>query len=406
MLASLLASIAFLAPSGKASNASSSNCPESGQVELSVAAPSLEGTISRLSMSWFNVEQDGTSPIFFTATLKNNLATEAKVRLLVGIQVTPTDSRLTAKYCTGGTCWAEKEVTWPITVPAGGIKVLNSNTLYSTSFEPGGIDPSNSPFRNLINGIGRLPQGQVKMQFALLCAKNSSAGKIKSSDLSSLASFDGFGAPVVISTDYRPVNGVNLLQPGAPGEFPDIFTSSPTFNFQSDLASSANFDYKGEPRFLLELWQLKHGESFAQCLQRRPEQSTTLDQPTAAFPANWAPLQTGERYVWRVRARERGPIASWIDAEAFGFRLAPLSSVTDPDWMNGKNLTEDQKRLLRLLARILGSRAETLITLSQDGTPTVASLRQDGTPMTLEALEELARAFEEGKNTVTDEGTR
>jgi len=406
MLGALITS-ALMALSGGAAKKSMYCTANPDQIGFHVSAPSLSGTITRLDFSWFNLEQDGTSPVFFTAKICNGSEDTLRLRMIVAILVTPTDPALASQCGTSG-CWAEEQITKPLAVAPHSSKFISSKDLYSSDYEPGGYDPANAPFRKLLTKLGRLPPSNIEMFFGLTCLENTVSNRVRGLTMAQLGEVVAYNhiAPQTFSAEYRPFDGVSLLQPGAAEGFPEIYNQSPVFTFQSALSDS-RYNYGADKRFQLQLWKLARGEVQAQCLSRRPDESLDLDEPQLIYPGSWAPLQAGERYVWRVQARDRGPVTAWIASEPYGFQVASLESRTaDPAWLSSaEGLTAEQLRLLRILARILGTRAGVLEQAVREGKVDVSSLNLDGKPLTVDALETMAKDFEAGKNSVIDAGT-
>jgi hypothetical protein len=391
-------------------NRANEMCSQSPElVTLKVSAPALSGTITRLDLSWFNLEQDGTSPVFFTSSICNGGEDTARVRMIVAILVTPTDPALAAQ-CGAGGCWAEQQITKVFEVPPHSTKLITSKDLYSSDFEPGGYTPANAPFRKLLTQLGRIPPSNVSMFFGLTCPQNKVGNRVRGlgmAELAQVVSYNHMNSQIITS-EYRPFDGVNLLQPGAAGAFPEIYNPTPLFSFQSELSDAMRFDYKNDRRFQLQLWKVLPGETQGQSLARRPDESLDLDASMVSYPSNWAPLQAGSSYLWRVQARDRGPVTGWLSSEAFGFRVASLSTTAaaDPAWLASlEGLSADQLRLLRALARVLGDRVDVLEKAVREGKVDPASLTLDGKAISITALEEMATDFEAGKNTVTRAGT-
>lgn len=378
----------------------------SEKLSLQVSAPSVTGTVTRLDLSWFGLEQDGSSPVFFTAHICNGNDAPARVRLIVGILVTPTDPKLAAE-CGAGGCWAEEEITKVLEIPANGTLALSSKDLYTSSYEPGGYDPANAPFRKLLSRLGRIPAADIKMFFGLTCEENKLNNRLRGKtwdELAEAVKYNHF-APQVIESQYRPFDGVSLLQPGGPEGFPEIWSTTPVFSFRSDIAGYEN--YGSDKRFQLNLWTLAKGEGQAQAVGRRPDQTLDLDAPLVAWPGNWPPLRAGESYVWRVLARDRGPVSGWLASEPYGFRVAPLGTagVEGPAWINElEGLTPEQMRLLRLLARVMGPKVSVLEQAAREGKIDPASLKLDGKPLSVERLEAMVPDFESGKDNVIEVG--
>jgi hypothetical protein len=211
-----------------------------------------------------------------------------------------------------------------------------------------------------------------------------------------------------ISSEYRPFSGVSLLQPGAPGAYPEIFNPTPLFSFQSELSDLNRFKYQNDKRFELQLWKVRPNENQGQSLARRPDEAVELNESMVAYPASWAPLQAGESYLWRVQARDRGPVTSWVSSEPYGFRVASLNKAAglDPAWLSSaEGLSAEQSRLLRALARILGNKVGVLEQAVREGKVDPSSLTLDGKAISIGMLEAMVQDFEAGKNTVTRAGT-
>lgn len=411
-------------------------CPTT-EVELAASAPLIQsGAVTKLDLSWFGLEQSSSGPSFFTITLNNRTDSTQAVRVLVELQAIPSDPAI-RDLCSSSPCWLQREMTIPITIPPRGTVVKTSRDLFSEDFESGGIEASSSPFKNLIGRLGFIPSSYLKLDFKLLCANTklrSLTGEVDLVDWTiaqaSIEANTPLGPDGKTTPFYQTVRTPDLLSPGAaPSEgYPAIPTSSPTFVFQSELANPIIVYPASEPKFTLDLWKVGDHESPAEATERRPFASHSDNVGIIPFPAGWATLEPGSKYVWRVSAHLRGPVQEPLHSELHTFTVSTrLSSGDAPDGyqrtheqspqetldqldrridaiqaMNasGRVLSPEERRLFRALFTILGDDPRIAVLMARDIVD-LDNLRIDGQKVSLESVEEMATEVQASRRKLT-----
>lgn len=406
------------------------------KVTLVADAPLIRsGAITKLDLSWFGLEGSAAGPSFFTLRLTNTTSTEQTVRVLVELQAKPTDPSI-RELCPSP-CWLQREMTLPITMGPGETVVKTSRDLFSEQFESGGIEASSSPFKSLIGRLGFIPSSYLELGFRVLC------GETKLRNLKGDPDFTVWTvAKTVIEAStplgpegsntpfYQTVRTPDLLSPGAvPTEgYPAILTTSPTFVFQSELANPIIVYPPDEPKFTLDLWKVADQESPAEAVERRPLATHSDNVGIIPFPAGWATLEPGAKYVWRVSARLRGPVQEPLYSELHTFTVSTrLSSGDAPggyqrtheDYrsetldqidrridaiqaMNasGRVLSPEERRLFRALFAILGDDPRIAVLMARDVVD-LDNLRIEGQKVSLESVEALATEVQSSRRRLT-----
>lgn len=396
------------------------------------------GAITKLDLSWFGIEGSAAGPSFYVLSIHNSGDVDYKVRLLIEQEATPAAS--SAREACGSPCWLQREITLPFTVAAKSSVVKTSRDLFRTEFEPGGIEASSSPFKSLIGRLGYIPSTYLKLRFRLLCeymdSKQTRARTITDGELQeyTIAS-DAIDAEQPLGPDqskipfYQATETPDLLSPGAPPSdgLVEILTASPTFVFQSELASPIVVYPESESKFTLELWQLPEGAKASEVIERTPKASHSTNTTVIPYPGSWPALEEGKTYVWRVKANLRGPIRDFRTSEIHQFTVSSrmlsggASSVfqSQQDLLfsaeqaeidrridalqaslgKSRTLSPEERRLFRALFMILGDDPR-IADLMANETPDLDRLRVDGNPVSLETLESIAAQVRTGRRKI------
>ena len=409
---------------------------DSTKVTLKASAPLIEsGAVTKLDLSWFGLEGSAAGPSFFTLQLTNPTQTEQTVRVLVELQARPTDPSI--RDLCPSPCWLQREMTWPITIAPGGTVVKTSRDLFSEKFETGGIEASSSPFKSLIGRLGFIPSSYLQLGFRVLCGdtklrnlKGDPDFSVWTVDQATIVASEPLGPDGENTPFYQTVRTPDLLSPGAvPTEgYPAISTTTPTFVFQSELANPIIVYPADEPKFTLDLWKVGEQESPAEAVERRPLSTHTDNVGIIPFPAGWATLEPGAKYVWRVSARLRGPVQEPLFSELHTFTVSTrLSSGDAPggyqrtheDYrletldqidrridaiqaMNasGRVLSPEERRLFRALFAILGDDPRIAVLMARDIVD-LDNLRIDGQKVSLESVEAMATEVQASRRKLT-----
>jgi len=398
------------------------------------------GAITKLDLSWFGLEGSAAGPAFFSLRLSNASDTEQTVRVLVEMEARPTDPSI--RDICAAPCWLQREMSVPIAIPAHGVVVKTSRDLYSTEFEAGGVEAASSPFKSLIGKLGFIPSTYLSLGFRLICENpGSSLRNLAHADESSLAPFTVNGQTAQIRSDdplgpdgvntpfYQTIKTPDLLSPGAPPSdgLVEIFSTSPTFVFQSELANPIIVYPAQEPKFTLELWKLADDETPGEAIERRALGTSTGNVGIVPFPASWATLEPGQKYVWRVSAHLRGPVQEPLYSELHTFEVSQkVSSGSAPSGFqrthetgfetqdqidrrinailsnsaSGRVLSPEERRLFRALFAILGDDPR-LARLMASDIVDLDHLRLDGHPSSLETVEALAAQLADSRRKLT-----
>lgn len=398
------------------------------------------GAVTKLDLSWFGLEGSSAGPAFFSLTLRNeDLDSARTVRVLVEMEAKPTDPAI--RDLCASPCWLQREMTVPITIPPNSVVVRTSRDLYSTEFETGGIEAASSPFKSLIGRLGFIPSTYLSLGFRLICENPGSALSHLPPDAASLQPFTVNGQASLIESHeqlgpdrvntpfYQSIKTPDLLSPGSPPSdgLAEIFSTSPTFVFQSELANPIIVYPSTEPKFTLELWKLADNETPGDALERRALASTTSNAGIVPFPGSWATLEPGQKYVWRVSAHLRGPVQEPLYSEVHTFEVSQkVSSGSAPSGFqrthetgfetqdqidrrinailsnsaSGRVLSPEERRLFRALFAILGDDPR-LARLMASDIVDLDHLRLDGHPSSLETVEALAAQLADARRKLT-----
>lgn len=396
------------------------------------------GAITKLDLSWFGIEGSAAGPSFYVLNIHNSDDKEHSVRLMIEQKATPASPG--AREACKEPCWLQREITIPFKVPAKSTVVKTSRDLFRTEFENGGIEAASSPFKSLIGRLGYIPSSYLELRFRLLCenmdSKQTRARTLDDAQLepytiasASISADKPLGPDSKETPFYQATETPDLLSPGAPPSegSPEVLTQTPTFIFQSELASPIVVYPEGESKFTLELWSLPGGTKPTEVIERTPTAKHSTSSSIVPFPSDWPVLEEGRSYVWRVKANLRGPVRDYRVSELHQFTVssgirsggAPSLFQSQSDLLfaaeqaeldrridalqaslgKSRTLSPEERRLFRALFLILGDDPR-LAQLMASEAPDLDHLRVDGNPISLETLESIAAQVRSGRRKI------
>lgn len=382
-----VAAVALLAltPGWSRRQVAADACPTASQLSLT-AVTTRSGAMSGLDLGSLTSFGNAGGPDLYSVTVFPHQGAYT-FKLSVMVKLIPTDPQV-GQSCVdpyesdlgGHGCWLQKQTTVPLHVvdpsaPAAGYGGLRgpwsrtSSQMQSVPKEPGGIEPDQSPFKQLVSRTGSIPAGQFLMKFELLCEDGQVIG----------------GTTRTLGGLYQPAQVPNLLFPGqdASTGFPELLQPRPTFLWSGNLDG---LNFGGSAPYRLSVWEVHASQSVDEAEQSRTTFQKNVFGSPLVWPAEWPSLEEGKKYVWRVDALVRGLSDSWRPSRTFGFQIPTKSTQPPLLGQEAADGTPDQNEMLRLLAALAGAQRYRIDPVLRSALPDPSTLRINGRPASLEQL--------------------
>ncbi len=406
----------------------SGSCNANGKLQLSANAPLLSsGTFTQLSMASLFTSTGQPTTNLVTVVVTNSDSKPQTFRILFELKAIPSDARIRSSChdplpSQGGEgCWIQRMICRNITLPGGSSWVRTSSELELEPYQASGIQPENSPFKQMLSREGFLPPGAIYMNVALLCPASSGAPLEDLTQATNLAVYSGVADPQRhFMGSYQPTKPPTLLFPGSPAteSFPPNSTSTPTFLFAGNLDG---VNLGGESAYRLSIWEVRPNQALGEALDGSPLHTVKVSQSPVVWSGDWAPLEPGKRYAWRVDGLLKGLATDWLPSDVYGFSIpqangssmgstsgnadAPQAGATMgvslPPGSDPPHPTPEQLEILQSLSLIIGSYRPILEPLLRTSLPDPNGLRIGSTPVTRGDFQTLVRDILEGRATVT-----
>jgi hypothetical protein len=127
------------------------------------------------------------------------------------------------------------------------------------------------------------------------------------------------------------VSRLELMAPGANAVEPGVtklYSPRPVFTWISDLTDPSL--YGGADIFELKLYKMESGYSVAEAMSTRPVFETRTNRTSFEYPLNARPLESGETYVWQIKAFLKGIIDASMTSKPFTFQYVDAGASGDP----------------------------------------------------------------------------
>ncbi len=388
-------------------------CPEvttQSGTYLIVNSPVLQYTVTSFDPAWFSTEDAQKAPTLFTVAFTSSLSAlpiAPKLRLRLLIQAD------TSRGKSAPSEWLSAFDRQSAYLTAAQLQmVMRSNDVFGLDFEGSGIAFDQSELYNAVVKLGRTPEMNLHFKFALTCEDSNNPVNTKDFYLQVIDP----EKPLI--GKLRFVKTVQAIYPGSQiqnAKPASIYTLNPIFKIASELFNNLEFQYPdGEPKMEIFLYELGEGQVAQDAMDGIEYAKFPLfgESAPVPYPPNLPMLMPGKTYVWRARARLRGPATEYLYSNALYFkvdeRLSGNSSYPYPEISDTKSLEfqikyadDYAKRVMAALKIILGENFEAFDLTRANKIPVKGQIRLNGHPYSIEELERLAKEFQLSKHSVS-----
>lgn len=388
-------------------------------LEFVAQAPLLDaGVMTQMNMATFFA--GGTNPTgnLVTISVTNTGDAVDSFRILFRLKAIPADPDL-RQSCRdlfeeegGQGCWVQRKILVNQVVKPGQTWTRTSAMLESETFQSKGLDAEVSPFQRLVAREGRIPPGSLWLDVSILqpnttgSHENLNMAPAQSLPFSTIASRQSY----TFRTNFQPTQPAMLLAPGQPSSQGSarIQTTTPDFVFAGNLDG---YDLGGESPYRISIWEVRSGESIGETMDRRPVRTAKIERSPVGWRSEWAPLENGKRYVWRVDALLRGLTSDWLPSEPFAFatpeavgidgnRTGSTLGVSIAPTTDAPHPTPEQLEIIEKLSLVIGPYRPLLEELVRTSLPDPSALRIGGSAATRSDFLNLIQDILDGRASV------
>ena len=405
-----------------------STCNGDGLLAMEANAPLLSsGALTQLNMGALFATSGQPTGNLVTVVVSNRSNQARSFRILFELKLIPSDPTIRASCADPASpagqegCWIQRGILVNQTIAANSVWVRTSSQLESETYQGKSISPESSPFQQMLARVGYVPPGAIYLNVGLLCPLESGRQEdLRTEQVGDLDIYSGVSNPLQpFLASYQPTQPPQLLSPGlsASNGFPSIGTGTPTFVWAGNLDG---VDLGGESAYRFSVWDIRDDESLGEALDRRPLHTANVGRSPLTWRNEWAALESGKRYIWRIDALLRGLSNDWLPSTPYGFRTpndalsgqglgsilgdAPQTSATmgvsSPSATPKPQPTPEQLEIMQALSLIIGPYRPALERAMLSSLPDPNALTISGNPATRADFQALVRDILEGRATV------